>query len=199
VVEDEEDVADYYDLRKKLDELAADFKDVISHPSYSLPFLQPGRLVKIKHLQLDFGWGVVINYQKRTPPKVRSPSTQYLDLKKLTTFIQGKPVPDTDGPPQAQFIVDVLLNCAPGSALPRDGAPRDHQPTATPGGVQPCPPGQKGVPLVLPVLLSTVDGISHLRIFLPKDLRACLQGRLRGRACWNARSAFRRGLRCWIR
>lgn len=70
VVEHEEDVADYFELRKKLDELAADFKEVITHPSYSLPFLQPGRLVKIKHLHLDFGWGVVINYQKRLPPKV---------------------------------------------------------------------------------------------------------------------------------
>jgi ATP-dependent RNA helicase DOB1 len=70
VVEHEEDVADYFELRKKLDELAADFKEVITHPSYSLPFLQPGRLVLIKHLQLDFGWGVVINYQKRLPPRV---------------------------------------------------------------------------------------------------------------------------------
>jgi ATP-dependent RNA helicase DOB1 len=43
--------------------------------------------------------------------------------------------------------------------------------TSTPGGVLPCPAGQKGEPLVLPVLLSTLNGISHLRIFLPKDLR----------------------------
>jgi ATP-dependent RNA helicase DOB1 len=78
---------------------------------------------------------------------------------------------DPDEPPQAQFIVDVLLNCAPGSALPKDGL-KDRQNPATPGGILPCPPGQKGVPLILPVLLSTVDGISHLRIFLPKDLRA---------------------------
>ncbi|KAF8581458.1 antiviral helicase [Ramaria rubella] len=152
VVEDEEDVADYYDLRKKLDELAVDFKDVITHPSYSLPFLKPGRLVKIKHLQLDFGWGIIINYEKRIPPK-------------------GKPVLDPDEPPQAHFILDVLLNCAPGSALPHTGA-KDRQSIPTPGGIMPCPPGQKGVPLVMPVLLSTVDGISHLRIFLPKDLRA---------------------------
>lgn len=48
-----------------------DFRDVITHPTYSLPFLQPGRLVKIKYQNLDFGWGVIINYQKRLPPKVR--------------------------------------------------------------------------------------------------------------------------------
>jgi ATP-dependent RNA helicase DOB1 len=43
--------------------------------------------------------------------------------------------------------------------------------TATPGGVQPCPPGGKGTPLVVPVLLATIEGISHLRLYLPKDLR----------------------------
>ena len=43
--------------------------------------------------------------------------------------------------------------------------------TSTPGGILPCPSGQKGEPLVVPVLLSLLDGISHLRIFLPKDLR----------------------------
>jgi ATP-dependent RNA helicase DOB1 len=37
--------------------------------------------------------------------------------------------------------------------------------------VQPCAPGQKGVPLVVPVLLSTLDGISRIRVFMPKDLR----------------------------
>ncbi|KAF8513054.1 antiviral helicase [Gautieria morchelliformis] len=152
VVEHEEDVADYYELRKKLDELAADFKEVITHPSYSLPFLQPGRLVLIKHLQLDFGWGVVINYQKRLPPR-------------------GKPALDPDEAPQTQFILDVLLNCAPGST-PVSTASKDRPSAPTPGGIMPCPPDQKGVPLVLPVLLSTVDGISHLRVFLPKDLRA---------------------------
>ena len=30
---------------------------------------------------------------------------------------------------------------------------------------------QRGVQLVVPVLLSTLDGISHIRIFMPKDLR----------------------------
>lgn len=35
----------------------------------------------------------------------------------------------------------------------------------------PCKAGQKGEPLVVPVLLSTIEGISLIRIFLPKDLR----------------------------
>jgi ATP-dependent RNA helicase DOB1 len=72
-----------------------------------------------------------------------------------------------DIPPHEQYILDVVLNCAPGTTLSKDR----NTTTATPGGVLPCPPGQKGVPLVVPVLLSTIDGISHIRIFLPKDLR----------------------------
>ena len=43
--------------------------------------------------------------------------------------------------------------------------------TPTPGGVQPCKAGQKGEPLVVPVLLSTIEAISHIRIHLPKDIR----------------------------
>lgn len=70
-------------------------------------------------------------------------------------------------PPHEQYIIDVLLNCAVGGVVSKN---RDNI-TATPGGVQPCPAGQKGVPLVVPVLLSTIEGISHIRIFLPKDLR----------------------------
>ena len=69
-VPDEEHVASYYDLRQQLDQMNGDFREVTTHPNYVLPFLQPGRLVKVKYQQLDFGWGVIVNYQKRLPPKV---------------------------------------------------------------------------------------------------------------------------------
>ncbi|KDR70276.1 hypothetical protein GALMADRAFT_76347 [Galerina marginata CBS 339.88] len=150
IIPDETLVSQYYDYRHQLDQMLADFREVITHPSYALPFLQPGRLVKVKHQKLDFGWGVVINYEKRLQPKNKmGPKPEEL-------------------PPQEQYIVDVLLNCAPGGVVSKE---RTNVVTPTPGGVQPCAPGQKGVPLVVPVLLSTLDGISHLRIYLPKDIR----------------------------
>ncbi|VDB95625.1 unnamed protein product [Peniophora sp. CBMAI 1063] len=151
VVPEEERVSEYYEFRQQLDTLSADFREVISHPNYSLPFLQPGRLVKIKYKDLDFGWGVIINYQKRLPPK-------------------NRPMPKAEElPPHEQYIVDVLLNCATGSG----SAPKDRTGvvTPTPGNIQPAPAGEKGEPLVVPVLLSTLDGISHLRLHMPKDLR----------------------------
>jgi ATP-dependent RNA helicase DOB1 len=72
-----------------------------------------------------------------------------------------------DLPPHEQYIIDVLLNCALGSAVQdRSNA------VATPSGVLPCAPNEKGVPLVVPVLLSTIESISHFRIHLPQDLRS---------------------------
>lgn len=71
-MEDEEAISDYYDLRQQLDILIKDLRDVLNHPTYALPFLQPGRLVRVKHDELDFGWGCVVKYQKRLGPKVRS-------------------------------------------------------------------------------------------------------------------------------
>ena len=81
---------------------------------------------------------------------------------------QNRPVPTSEEySPHEQYIVDVLLNCALGSIVPKDRSAV----SLTPGDVQPCPVGSKGEPLVVPVLLSTIDAISVIRIFLPKDLR----------------------------
>ncbi|KAM5531157.1 hypothetical protein V8D89_015178 [Ganoderma adspersum] len=152
-VPDEEHVASYYDLRQQLDQMNADFREVTTHPNYALPFLQPGRLVKVKYQQLDFGWGVIVNYQKRLPPK-------------------GRPGPKLeDIPAREQYVVDVLLYCTRGSTLSKDR----NITTPTPGGVHPCRSGKGGEPLVVPVLLSTLDAISRLRLVMPKDLRSLEQ------------------------
>ncbi|KAF9042917.1 rRNA-processing arch domain-containing protein [Panaeolus papilionaceus] len=153
VIPDEELVSQYYDFRKQLEQLQADFREVITHPTYSLPFLQPGRLVKVNYKKLDFGWGIVVNYSKRSSPKLKSGA-------------KGE-----DLPPHEQYVIDVLLNCAPGSTVPSSKDRSNAVVTPTPGGVMPCPNGEKGNPLVISVLLSTIEGISHIRVFLPKDLR----------------------------
>ncbi|KAI0360780.1 antiviral helicase [Trametes cingulata] len=172
VVPDEELVASYYDYRQQLDQMAADFREVITHPNYSLPFLQPGRLVKVKHGKLDFGWGVIVNYQKRLPPKNR-PGPKLEDV-----------------PAHEQYVVDVLLYCAKGSTLPKDR----NTTTPTPGGVQPCPGGRGGEPLVVPVLLSTIDSISRLRVFMPKDLRPLQQRETTWKAVMEVQSRFPKGI-----
>lgn len=150
VIPDEDNIADYYDLRQQLDILNKDLRDVLNHPTYALPFLQPGRLVRVKHEDLDFGWGVVVNYQKRIGSK-------------------GKPL-SADESPQNQYIVDVLLHLAKGTA-PGPVLPKNKGTSSSISTIQPCPSGEDGEFAVVPVLLSTLDGISHIRIFLAKDLK----------------------------
>ncbi|PIL27430.1 hypothetical protein GSI_10578 [Ganoderma sinense ZZ0214-1] len=152
-IPDEGLVSSYYDLRQQLDQMNADFRAVTTHPDYVLPFLQPGRLVKVEHQQLDFGWGVIVNYQKRLPPK-------------------GRPGPKLeDIPAHEQYVIDVLLYCTRGSTLSKER----NITTPTPGGVHPCRSGRGGEPLVVPVMLSTLDTISRLRLVMPKDLRSLEQ------------------------
>ena len=67
VIPDEENVADYWQVRHQLDELKKDVRDVITHPNYSEPFLNAGRLVHIQHNDFDFGWGIILKYTKRSP------------------------------------------------------------------------------------------------------------------------------------
>ena len=73
-IPNEDVVEDYYVCRQHLESLASHFRTIITHPSHSLPFLQIGRLVKVKHQTTDFGWGVILGYRKTNIIRVRSPN-----------------------------------------------------------------------------------------------------------------------------
>ena len=53
-----------------LKEKGDDFRAVITHPTYSLPFIQPGRLIEIKDGEKEYGWGAVVAYNKAINPRV---------------------------------------------------------------------------------------------------------------------------------
>ncbi|EIW68625.1 hypothetical protein TREMEDRAFT_63092 [Tremella mesenterica DSM 1558] len=143
-IEQEESIKDYYDLRSLLSDKGADFQSVITHPSYSLPFLQSGRLIEVRDGDKDFGWGVVVAYNKVTPPKGRPP------------------VITENDPPQKGYIVDVLIKIASDSTIPRDRSG---------ASILPPPKNDPGVVAIISVLLSTVQSISQFRINLPKMLK----------------------------
>lgn len=147
-VQDESTIREYYDLRQQLNQYTKDMRDVITHPNYCLQFMQSGRLVRIKHKDYDFGWGAVVNFTHRKP---------------------GKNQKASDISPQQSYVVDVLLQVANDVTF----APQPNQ--DLPQGVRPPSPGEKGKMEVVPVLLSCIDSIGHLRIFLPSDLKSSEQ------------------------
>jgi ATP-dependent RNA helicase DOB1 len=141
-IPDEATIKDYYDLRQQLATYTKDMRDVINHPNYCLQFMQPGRLVHIKHADQDFGWGAVVKFTPRRAPKGQV----------------------EEYPPQQSYILDVLMPVSEDTSV----GTQTHQ--EIPAGVKPPAAGEKGKMEVVPVLLSCIEAIGHVRIFLPKDL-----------------------------
>ena len=147
-ISDEGTIREYYELRKQLDTYTKDMRDVINHPNYCLQFMQSGRLVRIKYMDHDFGWGAVVNFTARKP---------------------GKGQKAEDISPQQSYVIDVLLQVADTSS----NGTRTH--TELPQGVRPALEGEKSKMEVVPILLSCVESIGHIRIFLPQDLKSADQ------------------------
>ncbi len=70
VIKNEENVTAYYRIRQQLTKLGKELQLYIVQPNYCVPFLQSGRLVRVEIEEVDFGWGCIINYQKKTNLKV---------------------------------------------------------------------------------------------------------------------------------
>jgi ATP-dependent RNA helicase DOB1 len=141
-IEDESIIRDYFDLRKQLNLYTQDMRDVMQHPNYSLPYIQPGRLVEVQYGEFSFGWAAVCNFQKRIQDRG---STQQLT-------------------PQESWIVQVALVC---SDEPANGIKNIE---ALPSGIHPARSGESSKVEVLPVLLTTIQKMSSIRMFMPSDL-----------------------------
>lgn len=57
----EEIVIEYHNLKDQLGKLKQIIRETITQPIHIVPYLQPGRLVK---LEKDWGWGVIVNFTK---------------------------------------------------------------------------------------------------------------------------------------
>ncbi|KAK9457925.1 rRNA-processing arch domain-containing protein [Dipodascopsis uninucleata] len=142
IIEDETNVAEYYDLKQQIESYSRDYQTVISHPTVAIPFMTAGRLIKVKYKDIDFGWGPVVSYTKRNASK---------NAKNELT-------------PHESYIIDVALNLS--SSSPAPGRSPD-----LPDGVAPPLEGEEGKLEVVPVTLKCIEEISNLRIFLPQDLK----------------------------
>jgi ATP-dependent RNA helicase DOB1 len=134
-------VEEYYQISTQLQIFKQDKRDVMNAPSYCLPFLQPGRLVRIRKGNLgadslDFGWGIIINFQK-TFGKSKD----------------GQIESSKDGP---SHVLDVMLYCAKGSEM---------------GDCKPFLSGSEGEMIVVPCQLDMIDGLSSVRVHTPKEVK----------------------------
>ncbi|MGH0167024.1 UNVERIFIED_CONTAM: hypothetical protein FKN15_051864 [Acipenser sinensis] len=93
-IPNEESVVTYYKIRQQLAKLGKEIEEYVHKPKYCLPFLQPGRLAKRSHVKYvhqklmvkndedDFGWGVVVNFSRKSNVKAS-------EMPKLTEQLAG--------------------------------------------------------------------------------------------------------------
>ncbi|OMJ30233.1 ATP-dependent RNA helicase mtr4 [Smittium culicis] len=140
----------FYELRTQLDLLKMEAHSVIMTPSNSIPFLQPGRLAKVSVDSLDFGWGIIVSYQK--------------------AIIKDKKKSGPDVPPE--YIVDILLHCKQvtndyeGNKLDNSINPHKQKLPVIPSNIN----DNQGDTVVIPVMLNCIQNLSSVRMFLPKSL-----------------------------
>ncbi|XP_053677415.1 exosome RNA helicase MTR4 [Anopheles nili] len=102
-INNEESIISYHHIREQLDRLGADFRGYISRPVYLVPFLQPGRMIKIQSEAGEFEWGIIVNFKKENADAKQNP---------LKT--------------EQKVIIDVLLHVADG--FEKEGIPKPCPP-----------------------------------------------------------------------
>lgn len=148
VIQEEESLKSYYDLLQQYKGLKKDVRDIALSAKYSLPFLQPGRLVSIECTSSDKSgssfsmedqatWGVIINFER-----VRSTSEDSGNTK----------------PEDSNYKVDVLTRCV----VRRDGIAKKS--------INVVPLKEPGEPAVVSVPLLQINSLSSVRLVIPKDL-----------------------------
>ncbi|OWR42365.1 superkiller viralicidic activity 2 2 isoform 1 [Danaus plexippus plexippus] len=65
-IEEEHSIASYCNIRSQLELLGSQFRSFITKPEYIKPFLQPGRLVKVKTEKYEYDWGIIVNFKHKT-------------------------------------------------------------------------------------------------------------------------------------
>ncbi|XP_042509096.1 DExH-box ATP-dependent RNA helicase DExH9-like [Macadamia integrifolia] len=147
-IEEEESLKDYYNLLQQYKSLKRDVRDIVCSQRYCLPFLQPGRLVRIHcsvsdektpsfSLEEQVTWGVIINFER----------------------VKGISEDDVIRKPEdANYKVDVLTRCM----VNKDGVSKNS--------IRIVPLKESGESIVISVHLAQIDSLSSIRLIIPKDL-----------------------------
>ncbi|GFT23490.1 exosome RNA helicase MTR4 [Nephila pilipes] len=135
-IDREDEVDSYYKIKKQLSALSEEYQAYIVQPEYCVPFFQPGRLVKVKNGEDDFGWGIIINYQKKNILSGSNKETAYYVVDVLLkvskessdTKITSNLKPPQQGEKGVMQIVPIKSNLIQQLSTVRAHTPKDLRP-----------------------------------------------------------------------
>lgn len=142
----EQEVKVFVKLQAAAESARSEIRAIIQQPSVMLPFLQSGRLTRVKDrtLNLDYGWGAVAKYERRAT--------------------KGKK------PDDERYVVHVLLCCTPGSNKGRKPQPVKPRKRKVKEENEISDKYSHGEWMVVKCSLKDLDGLSALRVFKPGEL-----------------------------
>ncbi|KAJ6427799.1 hypothetical protein OIU84_023240 [Salix udensis] len=147
VIEEEENLKNYYDLIQQYKSLKKDVRDIVFSPKHCLPYLQAGRLVCIQCTESDdkypsfliedlVTWGVIVNFDR----------------------VKGVSDDDSSRPENANYTVDVLTRCV----VTKDGVAKKK--------IKVVPLKEPGEPLIVSIPIDQINILSSARLYMSKDL-----------------------------
>lgn len=146
-VDDEYLVKEYYDLKKQLATYQDDARRVITHPGHILPFLQPGRVVKVKVGHQQYGWGMVASFSKRS--NKRNPSQVFTDHESYIVSV---------------FVCSMFVDSPVNLIKPFN--------PLLPEGIRPASGDEKSRAEYIPITLDSIEAISSVRLKVPEDFKS---------------------------
>lgn len=146
-VDDEYHVKEYYDLKKQLEGYQESVRQVVTHPGHILPFLQAGRVIKVKIGEHDYGWGMVASFSKRSNKRDSSQTYTDHELYLVSVFV-------------CTMFADAPVNLI-----------KPFNPDF-PEGIRPSKEGEKLRAEYVPITLDSIQAISSVRLKVPDDFKS---------------------------
>ena len=82
-----------YKLREACEKVDQQMRAIAITPKYVLPFLQNGRLVWIKDGRNDFGWGVIVGFNKNKDKNFLLREKKRLSQKRIVYLVKAAKTP----------------------------------------------------------------------------------------------------------
>ncbi|XP_020710480.2 exosome RNA helicase MTR4 [Athalia rosae] len=126
------EVSSYHHIREQLDKLGSEFRQYLTKPEYLVPFLQPGRLIKVKNETEEFDWGIIVNFKKKTPKNpMKEKTVIVIDilLHISSESPEGNPLPCKEGESGEMEVVPVLQSLISQISSLRVFYPKDLRPS----------------------------------------------------------------------
>ncbi|EGV65684.1 ATP-dependent RNA helicase mtr4 [Yamadazyma tenuis] len=146
-IDDENLIKEYYEFKVQLSKLQEDSQKIITHPGHILPYLQSGRVIKVKIGDMDYGWGMVQSFSKRA--NKRNSSAIYSDHESYLVQV---------------FIYSLFVD-SPVNLI------KSFNPDL-PEGIRPSKSGEQSRAEYIPITLSSIEKISSVRLKVPADFKS---------------------------